>query len=108
MRMLKHLSQITGLAVVGLASLVATSDPVKACTNFLLQAKDGTPVYARTLEYGIDIPQSIVVVPRDYSYNSGGVRGDKQNTPGPEWSTRYAFVGVMSANNPFVSDGMNE
>lgn len=102
---LKHLGRLTGIAVLG---FIAASSSVDACTNFLLRAADGTPVYARTLEYGIDTPQSVVVVPRKYVYNPRGVRGDKKNTPGPEWSGRYAFVGVMSGDEPFVSDGMNE
>ena len=103
MRTLGHLSRLTGIAVAG---LVAASSSVKACTNFLLQAADGTPVYARTLEYGLETDQSVVVVPRNYAYNPAGVRAD--NTAGPEWSARYAFVGVMSFGNPYVSDGMNE
>jgi choloylglycine hydrolase len=102
---LKHFSKLTITAVV---SFVMASNSVNACTSFLLQAKDGTPVYGRTLEYGIDTKQSVVVVPRKHVYNPGGVRDDKDDTPGPEWSTRYAFVGVMSGNLPFVSDGMNE
>lgn len=105
MRMLKHLGRLTSIAMVG---IVAASSFANACTSFLLRAADDTPVYGRTLEYGIDTPQSVVVVPRKHVYNPRGVRDDKNSTPGPEWRTRYAFVGVMSGDDPFVSDGMNE
>ena len=42
--------------------------PVQACTNILLMAADGTPVYGRTLEYAIETQSDVVVVPRNYEF----------------------------------------
>src|SRR5579871_5721393 len=87
-----------------LAGLMAGAAPAEACTNFLLKAGDGTPVYARTLEYALEVQPDVVVVPRNYHYAS--IRPN--NAKGIEWTSRYAVVGVMSFGQPYVSDGMNE
>ena len=47
---------------------------------------------------------SLVVVPRNHQF----VGTRPNNGPGAKWTSRYAFVGVMSFGQPFVSDGMNE
>jgi len=96
-----YVKRLAGIAVAG---LVAASVSAQACTNFLLKAADGTPVYARTLEYGTETAPAVVVVPRNYAYE--GLRAD--NKPGPKWRSRYGFVGVMNLGEPYVSDGMNE
>lgn len=92
-----------GLAAL-LAGLLAGMMPAQACTNILLMAADGSPVYGRTLEYALQTPSDVVVVPRNYAFS--GTR--PANTPNAQWKSRYAFVGVMSFGQPFVSDGMNE
>ena len=78
--------------------------PAQACTNFLLFAADGSPVYARSLEYALVMPTEVVVIPRNYEF--AGIRPD--NAPGAKWTSRYGVVGVMSLGEPYVSDGMNE
>jgi len=92
-----------GIAAI-LAGLMAATMPAQACTNILLVAADGTPVYGRTLEYALETPSDVVVVPRNHEFV--GVR--PANVPAPKWTARYGFVGVMSFGQPFVSDGMNE
>ena len=92
-----------GLATL-LAGLLASAAPAQACTNILMIAADGTPVYGRTLEYALQTQSDVVVVPRNYAF----VGTRPANMPAPKWNTRYAFVGVMSFGQPFVSDGMNE
>jgi len=76
----------------------------QACTAIVVKAKDGTPVYGRTLEYAIAIAPDVVVVPRQYHYVATRPAGMQ----GINWTSRYAVVGVMSFGQPFVSDGMNE
>lgn len=92
------------LIALVLAGLIGISTPVQACTNFLLIAADGTPVYGRTLEYALQTQSEVVVMPRNTFFV--GIRAN--NAPGPKWNARYALVGVMSFGQPFVSDGMNE
>jgi choloylglycine hydrolase len=84
--------------------LTAGAMPAEACTNFLLKAADGTPVYGRTLEYALKVEPDVVIVPRNYDY----VGTRPANAPGVKWTSRYGIVGVMSFGQPFVSDGMNE
>ena len=80
------------------------SAPACACTGIRLTAKDGTTVYARTLELGGDLNSNIIVVPRGYAYTGDTPMG----TPGLRWTTKYAFVGPNAEGLPFVCDGMNE
>lgn len=80
------------------------SAPTSACTGIRLTAKDGTTVYARTLELGGDLDSNIIIVPRGYSY----VGDTPMGTPGLRWTTKYAFVGPNAEGLPFVCDGMNE
>ena len=87
-----------------LAGVMAVIAPAGACTNIMLIAADGTPVYARTMEYAMEVKPDVVVIPRLFSYS--GIRPG--NMQGIKWTTRYAVVGVMAFGQPFVSDGMNE
>ena len=50
--------------VACLGSTLFCSVPASACTGIRLTAKDGTTVYARTLELGGDLDSNIIVVPR--------------------------------------------
>jgi choloylglycine hydrolase len=87
-----------------LAGVMAATTPAAACTNIMLTAADGTPVYARTMEYAMEVKPDVVVVPRHFDYV--GIRPG--NMQGIKWTTRYAVVGVIAFGEPFVSDGMNE
>ena len=89
-----------------LATVIAciAAVPAQACTNFLLFAADGSPVYARSMEYAMVLPAEVVVIPRNYAY--AGIRPN--NAPGATWTARYGAVGVMTLDEPYLSDGMNE
>lgn len=87
-----------------LAGAMAATAPAQACTNIMLTAADGTPVYARTMEYALEVKPDVVVIPRHFDYV--GVR--PANMQGIKWTSRYAVVGVMSFGEPYVADGMNE
>jgi choloylglycine hydrolase len=93
--------RIVALSLIG---LTAGAMPAQACTNFLLKAADGSPVSGRTLEYALEVPSDVVVVPRNYDY----VGTRPADAPNVKWTSRYGIVGVMSFGQPFVSDGMNE
>jgi choloylglycine hydrolase len=90
--------------VVCLGYSLSLLTPAAACTGIRLTAKDGTTVYARTLELGGDLNSNIIVVPRGYAY----VGDTPMGTPGLRWTTKYAFVGPNAEGLPFVCDGMNE
>ncbi len=80
--------------------------PSQACTGITLKAPSGSPVLARTIEWGgSDLHSGYVVVPRGYvqrSYVPGGVRG------GLEFKSRYGYVGLTVEQEDFVAEGLNE
>ncbi|MFK5921935.1 MAG: choloylglycine hydrolase family protein [Verrucomicrobiota bacterium] len=86
-------------AIVTFVSLV----PIDACTGIQIQTKDGVYVSGRTLEFGIFMDTSCMVVPRGYEFT-----GKTSMGPGMRWKTKYASVGVMIAGYEVILDGINE
>ena len=77
---------------------------VLACTGIRLIAADGTVVHARTLEFGIDLESSVLVVPRGLARTGTAPNGAK----GLAWTTKYASVGANGVGLPYLFDGLNE
>ncbi|MCL5260900.1 MAG: choloylglycine hydrolase family protein [Gammaproteobacteria bacterium] len=76
-----------------------------ACTSFILKAKDGSPIYGRSMEWGLsDFKSNLVLVPRGFT-NITSLSGGKA---GMKWKNKYGFVGINAFNLPFYMDGMNE
>jgi len=75
----------------------------EACTGIKLKAKDGSIVHGRTLEFGIQVDTSIVVVPRGYDFE-----GTTPDGKGLKYKAKYAAVGTIAFDNPAIMDGMNE
>lgn len=73
------------------------------CTGIKLVAKDGSVVHGRTLEFGIQIDTSIVVVPREYEFTGMTPQG-----PGLSYKAKYAAVGAIAYDNLAILDGINE
>lgn len=94
-----------GLActLVAAAAAVFGSSTACACTGITLRAKDGSVVYARTMEFGHDFNSQAIVVPRGYAFTGSAPAGE-----GMSWSTKYALVGANGLQMPIVLDGMNE
>jgi choloylglycine hydrolase len=74
-----------------------------ACTGIELEAKDGSIVHGRTLEFGTKILFSAAVVPRGYSFSGTTPLGK-----GLEYESKYGAVGAILFNEPAIADGMNE
>ena len=75
-----------------------------ACTGIRLIAEDGTVVYARTLEFGVDLNSDVLMVPRGYART--GTTPDGEN--GAAWTSRYASIGANGVGLPYLFDGLNE
>ena len=91
------------LSVAVLAAVLTTS--AEACTSFIIKAKDGSPVYGRTCEWGaFDTEPDLVVVPRNLTFTSE-LGGGKN---GMTWKNRYGYIAINALNLPFYLDGMNE
>jgi len=82
----------------------SAAQSVQACTGIFLIAADGTPVHARTLEFGIDLQSNVIMVPRGYART--GTTPDGQ--PGLKWTAKYASIGMNGAGQPLLFDGLNE
>lgn len=77
-----------------------------ACTGISLQAKDGTVVVARTVEWALSdaTHDRVVVFPRGKRFI--GLTPDGEN--GKKWVGKNGFVSLMAYGKPFGPDGMNE
>ncbi len=75
------------------------------CTGIKLIAQNNAVVYARTLEFGMDLESAIIVIPRKCPYQ-GTTKSGNQN--GLTWQSKYAVVGANAYNMPILLDGVNE
>ena len=100
---MKRFLQATAmLAMLGQIALGPTA--ARACTGITIKPKDGSIIFARTLEFAVDLKSNIIVVPRGKEY-VGTAPGDK---PGLRWKTKYGFVGANAFDMPVTVDGLNE
>lgn len=76
---------------------------LEACTGIKLVTKDGALIHGRTLEFGIQVDNSIAVIPRGYEFVGTTPQG-----PGLTYKAKYAVVGAISFGYPAILDGMNE
>jgi choloylglycine hydrolase len=96
----------TIVSAIGACALLFSSavQPALACTGIRLTAEDGTVVQARTLEFAIDLPSDIMMVPRGYA-RTGTTPDGKE---GLKWTTKYASVGLNGVGLAVLFDGVNE
>ncbi|MGD9722281.1 MAG: linear amide C-N hydrolase [Pirellulales bacterium] len=93
---------ITRFVLAGACALLggAAGD---ACTGIRLRTNDGAIIYARTMEYGIQLDSDIAIIPRGRAYT-----GTAPGGPGLAWKNRYGIVGANAWGLDQVVDGMNE
>ena len=92
-------------AILGLFAFSAIRPSISpACTGITITPKDGSVIFARTLEFASDIRSSIIVLPRGTEC-VGTAPGDK---PGLRWKTKYGIVGTNAFGEPVTVDGLNE
>ena len=92
------------VTLVVLSQVVACPSLVWACTGITIKPKDGSVIFARTLEFAVDLKSNIIIVPRGKKY-VGTAPGDK---PGLSWKTKYGIVGANAFDLPVIVDGLNE
>lgn len=80
------------------------STAVWACTGITIKPKDGSVIFARTLEFAADLKSNVIIVPRGKEY-VGTAPG---NQPGLRWKTKYGTVGANAFDMPVVIDGLND
>ena len=97
----KFVKSATALAVI---AAVSAPYAAAACTSFLLQTTDGSGIYARTMEFGIELKSNALVIPRAYTLHTTGADGK----PGMNWKGKYAAIGMNALGETTLVDGMNE
>jgi choloylglycine hydrolase len=83
--------------------LSACLQEADACTGIMLRSTDGSVAHGRTVEYGIPIDSSVVVVPQGHEFVGKTPLG-----PGLKYKTKYAAVGVIAFKDLALADGLNE
>lgn len=95
--------KISSLLTTAAVLILSHISPVSACTGIKLTAKDGATVSGRTLEFGILIDTSVVVIPRDYEFTGSTTEGS-----GLKYKAKYAALGTIAFDNMAIMDGINE
>lgn len=95
-----------GLTIMlGIAVVFAMSVPyADACTNFLIEARDGTLVNGRSMEFAQPMASMAVVHPRGEAVQSIAPGGKK----GLAWTSKYGYVMMTSQGKEGPNDGLNE
>lgn len=74
------------------------------CTDFVVEAADGTRVNGRSLEFATELESQVKVFPRGRRV----VSMSSDEKPGVEWVSKYGYVGVTCLGQDFSMDGLNE
>jgi len=92
-----------GLLAALLAAVVlsAGSTPAMACTRVLYEAKDGTVITGRSMDWGEDLKSNMWVLPRGMKRD--GMGGPHSYT----WESKYGSL-IVSGYDIGTSEGMNE
>jgi choloylglycine hydrolase len=92
-------------AILALFALTAVGpSAAPACTGITIKPKDGSLIFARTLEFALDINSNVIIVPRGKEY-VGSTPAEK---PGLRWKTKYGMAGMNAFDMPVIVDGLNE
>ena len=98
--------RIISILLIPLLSFgICFADKSKACSVFRVTAKDGTIISGRTMEFGYDLKDSIIVVPRGKQFTSPA----PNNQTGLSWKTKYGYVATnVFGDEGGITDGLNE
>ena len=99
-----HRTRSGGIALVAVILMTAFPSPSPACTGITIKPRDGSVIFARTLEFAVDIKSNVIVVPRGREQ----IGSTPEGRPGLRWRTRYATVGMNACGRPLFADGLNE
>lgn len=75
-----------------------------ACTDFRLEAKDGTFLITRSMEFGQDLQSNVRTSPRGRSFANTISDGKA----GMSWKSKYGYIYMDGFNIDVSFDGMNE
>src|SRR5579885_3601765 len=102
--MLRFPSICFSLIVPGLALCLMGTPAALSCTGITIKPKDGAVIFARTLEFAVDIKSNVLIVPRGKEY----VGSTPTGAAGLRWTSKYGMVGMNAYDAPVMVDGLNE
>jgi len=89
---------------ITLTLLLLGLNSANACTDFRVQAKDGTTLIARSMEFALDLHSNVRNSNRGREFNSMTPNGK----PGLNWKAKYGYLYVDGLDHEYTVDGMNE
>ncbi len=93
----------TGLSFLFIFLLLLNQN-IQSCTDFKLQAQDGTILITRSMEFGENLQSNIRTSPRGRHFN-GFLAKDKS---GINWNASYGYVYIDGFHVDAPFDGINE
>ena len=92
-------------AVCGIiAMLLAPGGHADSCTSFRIESEDGAVLIGRSMEFGMQLNSTAMVVPRGFRFTSPAPGGGK----GLSWYGKYGFVAMNGKGVDVATDGLNE
>jgi choloylglycine hydrolase len=86
-----------------IAAFSFATTPSFACTGISLNAKDGSMIRGRTMEFGFPLSSNVIVIPAGTAMNGTLPDGKK----GISYTTRYAVAGANAVGQTVILDGLN-
>jgi choloylglycine hydrolase len=76
-----------------------------ACTGIKVKSEDGSVIFARTAEFGVDLDIRPIGIPAGAKF----VGSAPENKPGLAWTAKYAAIGSNTLGMPYITTGgLNE
>lgn len=100
---MKMLRWYSGLAVLTAMFILFHEASLQACTGLFSQARDGSVLYARTMEFSMDLHAGAVAIAKGHSYTGTTPSG----TAGARWQAKYDILGMNFFGTDLVADGLN-
>ena len=95
----KHLLTACAALTLSLAPLVS-----EACTSFILTAADGSPVYGRTMEFGIETKSGVSLIPAGYTFTATTGASAPMS-----WTAKHNVIAMNAFEiDTLVTDGLND
>ena len=74
------------------------------CTGIKLRPEDGSIIFSRTVEFGVDGRCKPAGIPSGEKY----VGSAPEDRPGQAWTSKYAAIGMDVRGTGLLIDGLNE
>jgi choloylglycine hydrolase len=94
----------SGLLSLVLSLSLFSFNQANACTDFRLQAKDGTVLVTRSMEFALDMHSNIRSSTRGRAFTTTAPDGKT----GASWKAKYGYIYLDGLNIDAAIDGMNE